>query len=359
MDRIVLKWVTALTGILTVAVCITLLLLPKLHEDSVLAAERYQELLSGTVLPEEDTETVSVMVQLEEEMVEPDDDMNAQLRIELPDGVEEQNLEIECDYLKQTIYIRIPSAVKDYFSEYKVKGKCDHIAALSYSIKGEKGIIELKLDKVYELQSGVEDGSLYLDFINPHDIYDKIIVVDAGHGGVDGGATKLNASEKDINLAIVLELKELLDHSTGNIGVYYTRTTDKTLTLDQRVQLANKAEADLFISVHNNASHNGNFSSLHGTEVLYSESQTGEFSSEEFAEICCRNVVEALKSKNKGLVAGDRIYIIRTSEVPVALIEVGYMTNREELKMLQTEEYQKLAAEGIYKAILEAFEKGY
>jgi N-acetylmuramoyl-L-alanine amidase len=78
-----------------------------------------------------------------------------------------------------------------------------------------------------------------------------------------------------------------------------------------------------------------------------------------FAEICLNNETAILGSKNMGLVAGDRIYIIRTSEVPVALIEVGYMTNRDELKKLATEEYQLLAAQGIYNAIMEAFEKGY
>jgi N-acetylmuramoyl-L-alanine amidase len=66
-----------------------------------------------------------------------------------------------------------------------------------------------------------------------------------------------------------------------------------------------------------------------------------------------------LQSKDLGLVAGDRIYIIRTSEVPVALIEVGYMTNREELSKLASEEYRALAAQGIYHAIQEAFEAGY
>jgi N-acetylmuramoyl-L-alanine amidase len=78
-----------------------------------------------------------------------------------------------------------------------------------------------------------------------------------------------------------------------------------------------------------------------------------------FAEICQNNVAGILGSKDLGLVPGDRIYIVRTSEVPVALIEVGYITNREDLANLSTEDYQKLAAQGIYNAIFEAFEKGY
>ena len=66
-----------------------------------------------------------------------------------------------------------------------------------------------------------------------------------------------------------------------------------------------------------------------------------------------------LQSRNRGLVEGDSIYIIRTSKVPVALIEVGFMTNQQELDLLRSEDYQKKAALGIYHAILRAFEEGY
>jgi len=76
-------------------------------------------------------------------------------------------------------------------------------------------------------------------------------------------------------------------------------------------------------------------------------------------DITLDHVTEALESRDKGLVEGDEIYIIRTSEVPVALIEVGFMTNQEELNLLNSTDYQKKAAEGVYDAVLDAFAKGY
>ena len=360
MDEIILKWITALTGILTLAVCATLLLLPKVHENAVLAAEQYQELMYVTEKEEPETEEiVSVVMQIPEAIVETDDDIDAQLQIELPEGIGLEDLVIENDYLTQTVYVHIPVKIKDYFSEYRVRGTCEHIAALSYYCSNEEGIIALSLDRVYEITQDYDEGSLYLDFVSPHEVFDKVIVVDAGHGGRASGASKNKIDEKNINLAIVMELKALLDECLQNIGVYYTRTDDSNPTLDQRVQLANKSDADLFISVHNNATTGNAFSGRHGTEVLYSESDTSELSSKMFADICQRNVAGILNSKDLGLVPGDRIYIIRTSKVPVALIEVGYMTNRNELNLLASEEYQALTAEGIYNAILEAFEKGY
>jgi N-acetylmuramoyl-L-alanine amidase len=360
MDEVILKWVTALTGGLTVIVCITLLLLPRVHENAVHAAESFQEDTSVTEQEEPViADAVETATQTPEEVVETDDEIPAQLKIELPEGVTPGNLVVENDYLTQTVYIHIPGTIKDYFSEYSVRGSCEHISALSYYCKDQEGIIVLALDRVYELEEFYEDGSLYLNFIDPHEIYDRVIVVDAGHGGRASGEFKNGIEEKNINLAIVMDLKELLDACPENIGVYYTRLDDANPTLDQRVQLANLSDADLFISVHCNANTTNNFSARHGTEVLYSESDTSELSSEMFAEICQDNVTEILGSKALGLVPGDRIYIVRTSEVPVALVEVGYITNRKELEKLSSEDYQALAAQGIYNAIFEAFEKGY
>ena len=87
------------------------------------------------------------------------------------------------------------------------------------------------------------------------------MVVDAGHGGRAPGATKQGINEKDIDLGIVLQLKAIFDNSDENIGVYYTRTDDSNPTFDQRVQLANKSQADLSISIHNNSTKSGRMSS--------------------------------------------------------------------------------------------------
>lgn len=186
----------------------------------------------------------------------------------------------------------------------------------------------------------------------------KSVLVDAGACGRAPGATKQGINEKDIDLGIVLQLKAIFDNSDENIGVYYTRTDDSNPTFDQRVQLANKSQADLFISIHNNSTKSGRMSSTHGTQVMYSESDTKELGSKAFAQICLDHVTEALESRVRGLWKRE-IYIIRTSEVPVALIEVGFMTNQEELNLLNSTDYQKKAAEGVYDAVLDAFAKGY
>lgn len=350
MDEKVLKVITVLTGLLAVLVCVCLYGFPELHEQEVLAAEQQKEIGDGNLV------TASANPA---EVVKSEENLVSQIKIGLPEELQEKELRIENDYITQTVYIHFTGGVDDYFDEFGIRGSSDHIASLSYYKDGDEGVIALALDRVYELDEKYEPGSLYLDFIDPHDVYDKVVVVDAGHGSRAPGAVKLGVSEKNIDLAILLELKKLFDECPENIGVYYTRTSDTNPTLDQRVQLANKSDADLFISIHNNSDATGNFTRIKGTQVMFSESDTSKLSSKKLAQICLANVVDSLGSESRGLLRGDSIYIIRTSEVPVALIEVGFMTNYDELENLKDPAYQKKAAEGIYNAIMEAFQEGY
>ncbi|MEY8392281.1 N-acetylmuramoyl-L-alanine amidase [Lachnospiraceae bacterium] len=279
-----------------------------------------------------------------------------QLRVELPAGIGLQEVEIENDYVKQNIVIRIPDVEKDYFSEHPLLGRSNHINDLYL----ENGRIELTMDAVYEPQCKVEDGYLYLDFLKPQEIYDKVVVIDAGHGGGAPGAIRQGIMEKNINLAIVQELKALLDENDQNIGVYYTRTGDVNPTFAQRAQLGGKTGANLFISVHSNSTVEGEMSQYHGTEVMYDEQKSEEgCSSKRLAQICLEEATAAMGSKSNGVTYGNSIYIIRNNEVPAALIEVGFMTNQEELDKMASAEYQKKAARGIYNAILRALEEGY
>lgn len=350
MDEKVLKWITGLSFFLTVLVCVCLHYFPDLHMRAALAAENQSR--------EEYGGNGEVIAPAVDAVVEEADGLDAQLKIGLPGGLEDGQLEIENDYLTQTVYIRFAGGVSDYFGEYSIKGSSDHIAALQYYKDNGEGVIMLTLDRVYELEQEYRGDSLYLDFIDPHEIYDKIVVIDAGHGGRAPGAVKQGISEKNIDLAIALELQRLFEKER-DIGVYFTRTDDTNPTLEQRVGLANKANADLFISIHNNSSASGNFTRTNGTQVLFSESDESEYSGRRFAQICLENVVESLESRKIGLLHGDDIYIIRNSDAPAALIEVGFMTNYEELDKLKDSGYQKKAAKGIYQAILQAFEEGF
>lgn len=340
MQEKILKISTIILTLTTVVAIIVLYQFPQM------SGKKQRAQMSGVEKLDYDTANAT-----EEETAFPQ-----QLRLELPKGANQESVKIENDYVKQLITITVDGAKKDYFDKHPLLGKSNHIDELYM----ENGVIDITMDAVYEVQSTIKDGFLYLDFKTPQEVYDKVVVIDAGHGGKAPGAIKQGVEEKDLNLGILLKLKGLLDQNDQNIGVYYTRTEDKNPTFEQRAQLANKTNADLFISIHNNSTADGVMSEYNGTEVMYDELKAEEgLSSKHLAEICLEETTAALGSKNNGLTAGNSIYIIRSSQVPVALVEVGFMTNQEELDKLRSDEYQQQAAQGIYNAILRALQEGY
>lgn len=277
-----------------------------------------------------------------------------QISMKLPDGITPEEIQISNDYLTRTVSIKLPHVEERYFKEQPLAGRSDNITQLSYASNEEHDVIWITTDKVYELDVTYDEKFCYIDFLDPHEVYESVVVIDAGHGGRDPGANRKGIEEKDIDLGIVLALKELLDATEHNIGVYYTRTDDSNPSNDERVDLANKSGADLFISVHINSFKGNRDSSVNGTEVMYHTGQKNGFTSKNLAEICMEELTAALGSRNRGIVSGDAIYIINQSEVPVALVEVGFITNKEERELLNTKDYQEKTAEGLYKAIIRA-----
>ena len=348
MEKKLLKWTTYCFGLMTVVMCMGLYFMPSL-KDGVLAAV--------DTMPEsmQQAPSAEATVEIEDTVVVKDEKLN----IELPEGNKVADVEIINDYVEHKVYVRFAKGVNNYSENYVVRGSSNHISNLSYYRDGEAGVLELSLDKACEHYYSYEDGFLCLEFKDLREAYDKIVVVDAGHGGKMPGAVKKNIIEKDLNLAIVLKLKEVIEQADNqDIKVLYTRLEDVNPSYADRVGLANKLNADLFISVHNNASSTGKFNDENGTMVLYSQGEPNDVS-KRFAEICLKNVTEMTGSKRLGLVKGNDIYVVRESEVPVALIEVGFMTNTKELDNLCSASYQYKIAQGIYNAILEAFEEGF
>ncbi|ABX40755.1 N-acetylmuramoyl-L-alanine amidase [Lachnoclostridium phytofermentans] len=217
--------------------------------------------------------------------------------------------------------------------------------------------ITLELDKTYAYVLFEDDHNYYISLVRPKDIYDKIIVVDAGHGGYDSGTYSRDFvyHEKDMNLSMVLELKKLLDKE--DIKVYYTRTTDRGLTLNQRVTLANDVEADLFLSFHCNANEERG---VHGTEVLYNEKQNDwtRMNSKSFATLCLEEVLNEIGLEDRGLVPRSKdVYIVGEANVPVALVEAAFMSNQGDLNFLASKDGKQKVAKGAYNAILSAYKE--
>lgn len=212
----------------------------------------------------------------------------------------------------------------------------------------------LELDRVYAYLIYEDDNYYYIDLKKPSEVYDKILVIDPGHGGKDAGALSRNEDhyEKDINLSIVLQLKELLDKE--NIKVYYTRTSDDKVFLRPRVTLANSVDCDYFISIHCNSNE---VTSPNGTEVLYYNNIEKGVSNQSLAQLFSSEMAKTVPLRCRGLVEKHTkdIFIMDKSQVPTILIEVGYLSNNSDLNYLCDTENRKVVAQGIFNSIMRAY----
>jgi len=168
------------------------------------------------------------------------------------------------------------------------------------------------------------------------------ICLDPGHGGTEFGAVgSMGTKEKDINLAVAKTVEGLLKQA--NIDVKMTRTTDETVSLEQRVNIANTYNADYFISIHCNAY----TSDSHGTETYcYKYGGKGEILAKAIQEA----LISSIKLADRGIKEGN-YYVLRLTNMPAVLTELAFLSNPEEEKLLLSPEFQNKCAEAIARAI--------
>lgn len=213
----------------------------------------------------------------------------------------------------------------------------------------------IELDNVYVQILQEDKQYYYIELKHPREVYDKILVIDAGHGGKDGGALSKGEKycEKNINLEILLQLKELLDKE--DIKVYYTRTGDDKVFLRPRAELANAVDCDFFISIHCNANE---VSWPNGTEVFYYDTEFKGVKAKDLANLFLDELAKATTLEKRYLVLkkDKDIFILHHSVVPSILIEVGYVTNTNDMNYLSQVNNRKAIAQGIYNGIMKAYE---
>ncbi len=172
-----------------------------------------------------------------------------------------------------------------------------------------------------------------------------IVVIDVGHGGKDPGAMHDGVNEKEITLGIANRLTAM--SSNTKVKIIQTRSTDKFLLLNERVEYINFINPDLLISLHVKTSENITDS---GLEAFYF---TGDFAKE--SEKYCQVFVDGYLNENynSSLVKRANFFILKNSHCPGVLLELGYLSNTEELEMMRDAMGQQKIAEGIFKGLLE------
>lgn len=188
----------------------------------------------------------------------------------------------------------------------------------------------------------------------------KKIVIDPGHGGNDAGAIgPTGVMEKNVTLKVALELKKMLEAEGAE--VIMTRETDRTVSdkgakasdieeLGARCEVANRAVADIFISIHADSFTRPEARGTTG--YYYGKSTTGE--GQKLADCIRRNLVEQLGTPSRGTQPCN-FYVVRHTDMPATLIELGFISNKDEEKLLASEEGVMKAAQGIFDGIEDYF----
>jgi len=176
----------------------------------------------------------------------------------------------------------------------------------------------------------------------------KVIVVDAGHGGRDHGATGVhfNTLEKDINLIVAKRLQKKLE--AAGAKVIMTRTTDKKISLQQRVDIAIFHHADLFVSIHHNT--NADYK-INGTITYYYDSQDKKLAIEVQRELIKQTKLRDLKARY------GNFFVLRENRTVAILAELAFISNYHDELTARSAQFQEKAAEGLFRGIIHYFEK--
>jgi N-acetylmuramoyl-L-alanine amidase len=183
----------------------------------------------------------------------------------------------------------------------------------------------------------------------------KTVVIDPGHGGYDSGSIGRNGTiEKNINLSIALKVGTALKGK--GVNLIYTRESDDVawpsdnkIDLSSRAEIANFNDVDAFVSIHLNTFH---LEKVKGIESYYSE---GIPDGQHLAEVIHNQIVNDVRNYDRGVKPGN-FSVLKKVNTSAVLLELGYISNKGEESLLNSESYQGKIADAIASGILNYFE---
>ncbi len=282
------------------------------------------------------------------------------LCIPLEAGIRAENITIENHYMERQFWIYIEGTSSAYYAREAISGNITGIEEGNYEYAGDTVLLKFGLNSVYECKSVLEEGKLYIEFVPPREVYDKIIVIDADMQEPEADSfvplaegMEAKPDGREITDDIVKRLRLLLDGS--GIKVYYTGSGTDEVSAAGRAVFANTIGADMCISIRLNE---GEDEALYGIEALYNaEYFIPDFGNVELADSLVRHVTASVSGRGNGLFSAEETEVLlKEAKVPAAVVLVGYISNRQERLLLQREDYRDRIADGLYRAILAAYE---
>ena len=278
-------------------------------------------------------------------------DKNANvLFLDKKDKIDTGSVKMEDHYLDGYFDVTLPGDYEsDYgYGTYDVKGTV--VENIEVSTKGGNTTFRFKQNRISAYEVTDEGDSYAIRVKNPKEVYDKVLLLDAGHGGKDPGTSGNGMQEKNLNLTIAQKIAQKLQGS--GIKVYMTRDSDVYPENSTRAKTANDI-ADLMVSIHMNSGPE----TANGTETLYqvhANDNGARLTSKQLAEILQGKVVSATGNTNRGAKLWTDVLILNRTTVPAVIVEVIFITNTGDALKISNPAYQDQVAQAIADGIQEA-----
>lgn len=278
--------------------------------------------------------------------------------------IQANQLTIEDKYWSRQLIIKLTGNAIANLNDGNWIGKLGKLNGVSVLHTNEAVQITLSTDTVCAAEVEIVDGKTIIKLVKPKDKYNKIIVIDPGHGGDDLGTSFQGFSEKDLTLLYGRTLCQKIEQD-NDMKVYTTRPEDKFAietkgelgqqypTKPMRVQLSNEIEPDLFISVHVNYYVSETAS---GTETQYYPDDSDR-RSKEIATLVQQALIDEFSMKNRGLKDGRNLFVVNATNAPAILIETGFISNDEDRSKLTAVDYPERFANAVYTSIVKYYEQ--
>lgn len=278
-------------------------------------------------------------------------DKNANvLFLDKKDKIDTGSVKFEDHYLDGYFDVTLPGDYEgDYgYGTYDVKGTV--VENIEVSTKGGNTTFRFKQNRISAYEVTDEGDSYAIRVKNPKEVYDKVLLLDAGHGGKDPGTSGNGMQEKNLTLTIAQKIEQKLQGS--GIKVYMTRDSDVYPENSTRAQTANDI-ADLMVSIHINSGPE----TANGTESLYqvhANDSSSRLTSKQLAEILQASMISGTGNTNRGVKLRTDLLILNRTTVPSAIVEVVFITNTGDALKISNPAYQDQVAQAIADGIQEA-----
>lgn len=280
-------------------------------------------------------------------------DVVGSFRVPLPRGVRAENVTVENRYMDRELLLYIQGGDEEFYEENRISGDIAPVLSSQGERQEDGVVLKFQMNRVLEYRSTMEGSTLTINWYEPGELYDYIVVLDPAGGGEETGAVGSSLREKDVALQVARLVQSQL--ALQNVRLYCTRTEDVSVSPEDRVQLAEEVRADFYIRLSVSAAPED--AEAYGITGIYNDIYyIPDFDSPALADLLTREITIASSNRATGLEIAGEESVLRLINGPAAEISLGFLSNPQEEYLLGRADYQERLAAGVLSALEKAIE---